>query len=178
MRLHTLKSTLAALACLGMLAGPLLADDPDRLLSLPDAGRPLIHDVALDANTSLHGVVRDVNGKLQPNTEVSLWRGAVIVQRARTDQFGRFAFRGLRGSTYRIGTAATSVTCRAWTAATAPPGAQTTILLLSNTDSVRGQRPLSEAFIFNPLLMGALIAAAIAIPIALYNSDEDLPAGS
>ena len=105
MRLHTLKLTLAALACLGMLAGPLLADNPDRLLSLPDAGRPLIHDVALDANKSLHGVVRDVNGKLQPNTDVSLWRGAVIVQRARTDQFGRFAFRGLRGSTYRIGTA-------------------------------------------------------------------------
>ena len=178
MRLHTLKSTLAALACFGMLAGPLMADDPHRILSPQDKGRPLIHDVALDANRSLHGEVRDVDGKVQPNTDVSLWLGAVMVQRARTDRFGHFVFRGLRGGAYQIRTAATSFTCRAWTAATAPPRAQTTILLLSNTGSVRGQQPLNEAFAFNPFLMGALIAAAIAIPIVLHNSDQDLPEGS
>ena len=178
MRLRALKLTLTALACWGILAGPLMADDPLRGLSPRNTGRPVIHDVALDANTSLHGEVRDVDGKLQPNTDVSLWLRAVIVQRARTDRFGRFAFRGLRGGTYQIRTAATSVTCRAWRAATAPPRAQTTILLLVNTGAVRGQQPLQEAFVFNPFLMGALIAAAIAIPIALHNSDDDLPEGS
>ena len=178
MRLRTLKSTLAALACLGMLAGPLMAADPDRSLSPPAAGRPRIHDIALDADRSLHGEVRDVDGKLQPDADVSLWLGTVLVQRVRTGRWGRFAFRGLRGGSYEIRTSATRVTCRAWTAATAPPRAPTTILLLSNTGSVRGQQPLAEAFVFNPFLMGALIAAAIAIPIALHNSDQDLPEGS
>lgn len=178
MRLRTLKSTLAALACLGMLAGPLMADDPLRVLSPRDTGRPAIHDIALGANNSLHGVVRDSDGKLQPKMDVSIWHGPVMVQQARTDSVGRFSFHGLRGSIYQIRTAATTVTCRAWTAATAPPKAQSTILLLSNTDSVRGQRPLGDAFVFNPFLMGALIAAAIAIPIALHNSNDDLPDGS
>ena len=36
------------------------------------------------------GVVRDVDGKLQPKMDVSIWHGPVMVQQGRTDNVGRF----------------------------------------------------------------------------------------
>jgi hypothetical protein len=42
----------------------------------------------------------------------------------------------------------------------------------------RGQRPFSDLFFADPLLVGLVVAAAIAIPIAVSSSRNDRPAGS
>jgi hypothetical protein len=36
--------------------------------------------------------------------------------------------------------------------------------------AVRGQGPLSELLTYDPVLVGIIIAAAIAIPVAVHNS--------
>jgi hypothetical protein len=42
---------------------------------------------------------------------------------------------------------------------------------------VRGQQPLS-ALLMNPLVIGAVIAAAVAIPLAVHHNHHESPSGS
>ncbi len=176
MRLRKTRITLAALSCLGMLSGPVPAIELEFDAS-PGLFPATILDVKLDERNALHGEVRDAAGTIESNTEVQLRLDGVSLQRTHTNRWGRFVFPGLKGGMYQILTPATSITCRVWTANAAPPKAQAAILVASNTGLSRGQQPISEAFVFNPFLMGALIAAAIAIPIAIHNAD-DRPPGS
>jgi hypothetical protein len=45
-------------------------------------------------------------------------------------------------------------------------------MMVSSPQLVRGQQPISAVF-SNPLLIGLIIAAAIAIPVAIHNSQDD-----
>jgi hypothetical protein len=160
-----------------MFVSPLTAEQP---IPVPPAKqRPLVLDVGLDANRALRGEVRDAQGQAQANTDVVLWKKDVIVQRTRSDGKGRFRFRDLKGGHYQIATPDSKVACRAWTAGHAPPSARKSLLIVANVYSARGQQPINEVFCFNPFLMGTIIAAAIAIPIAVHNSgDGQLQDGS
>jgi hypothetical protein len=62
--------------------------------------------------------------------------------------------------------------CRCWAAGTAPPAAQGEVLLVPIGLVERGQRPIGE-ILANPILIGLIIAAAIALPIAVHNSKDD-----
>lgn len=136
-------------------------------------------DVTLDDGGSVRGEIRDAQGQLKPGTAVALWRGQNEVQRVRADQHGAFRFVGLTGGMYRITTPDTTVHCRFWTAGHAPPASRQGLLIVTNEYSERGQQPINEVFCFNPFLMGTIIAAAIAIPIAVHESgDDDLSDGS
>jgi hypothetical protein len=138
-----------------------------------------IPDVALDSANSLHGEVRDEQGQPQVDTDVLLWQEAAAVKRTRTDRQGHFVFPHLTGGAYRILTPTASTACRAWTLQAAPPQARRRLLLVSDAGLARGQQPMNEMFIFNPLVMASVIAAAIAIPIAIHNSNnDDRPPGS
>jgi hypothetical protein len=70
-----------------------------------------------------------------------------------------------------------SVTCRAWTHAAAPPAATDQLTVVDGPPLIRGQQPFSAVFT-NPLFIGLVIAAAIAIPIAVHNAQHDHPSGS
>lgn len=172
-----LRSTLSALVCVQVLVSPLMAQQP--IPALPGPGQPLVLDVGLDANRGLRGEVRDAQGQSQANTDVVLWQKDLMVQRTRSDSQGRFRFRDLKGGHYQIATRDSKVACRAWTAGHAPPSARESLLIVANVYSARGQQPINEVFCFNPFLMGTIIAAAIAIPIAIHDSgDGQLPDGS
>jgi len=51
------------------------------------------------------------------------------------------------------------------------------LTVVADQQVVRGQQPFSAIFT-NTLFIGLVIAAAIAIPIAVHNSQDDQPSGS
>jgi hypothetical protein len=63
---------------------------------------------------------------------------------------------------------------RVWTVNTAPPVAQPGAMVVAGQDLVRGQAssPVLR-FFTNPWVLAGLVGAAIAIPIALSNDDDD-----
>ena len=59
---------------------------------------------------------------------------------------------------------------------TAPPAANDRLLLVTESNVTRGQQPINR--LVDPLLLGVIIAGAVAIPIAVRNSNNDRPSGS
>ena len=116
--------------------------------------------------------MRNAQGQLQLDTDVVLWQGNQMLQRTRTNERGQFRFTRLRGGMYRIATPDITLACRAWTAKLAPPSARQSLLVVANMYSARGQQPINEVFCFNPFLMGTIVAAAIAIPIAVHDDGD------
>jgi hypothetical protein len=103
------------------------------------------------------------------------WQGrcwTATAERVATSEDGRFLFAGLSGGTYVVALRSQSTACRCWAPHTAPPAAGQQLLLIDQGDLARGQRPFGE-MITNPFVIGGLIVAALAIPIAIHNSDKD-----
>jgi hypothetical protein len=95
-----------------------------------------------------------------------------------TDADGRFAVGNLRGGTYCLQVSEGTSVCRVWTSGAAPPSAARRILVVNDRLIQRGQRPIRELFISDPILVATLVTAAIAIPIAVHKSRDDTPPGS
>jgi len=128
-------------------------------------------DIALGVDGVLKGHFesdrpQSVDGKLiAPN-------GKII--RFRTDAAGSFEVAGVGGGAYRLVVGKQDTSLRLWKHGTAPPTAQPILDLRDGNPVHRGQQPLS---CFLPsgetILIGLLLAAAIAIPIAVHNSGDD-----
>ena len=144
----------------------------------PAAARVAVLDVALDADGVLSGVVQNAQGQPEPNTVVVIGHEQGKLAQTTTDAEGRFAFQGVRGGTYRLATGTGGIVCRVWTAEAAPPVANDGAMIVTNEALARGQYPISELFLSDPILIGLIIAAAIAIPVAIHNSKSDKPSGS
>jgi hypothetical protein len=137
-------------------------------------------DVRLDGQHRLNGLVVDGQGKPQVATKVELQRtdrkeglSAVV-----TDAKGRFAFASVKAGTYRLQTTEGVCLCRLWTRQGAPPSAASSLLIVNDARIERGQRPIGELFRSDPFLMAAVVAAAIAIPIAVHKAQDESPTGS
>lgn len=146
--------------------------------------RRVVSDVALDSNGVLQGQVVDAQGNPIAAAPVWLLGGGPQAIEARTDNAGRFAYRGLKNGVYRVGTSEDVRMCRVWAAPAAPPSSTRGVMLVGDQAAVRGQHgppPLlngfvkrSKAFFAHPVGMVA-IGAAIATPIAIVASDDDDP---
>ena len=140
-------------------------------------------DVALAAGGILQGYVVDAQGVPAIGIQVKLSDANGNVYSTTSDLKGRFGYRGLAGSAYQLETSLGVVDCRAWTADTAPPQSASTLLLVHDDSLVRGQwsappavngtaSRLKRAFT-NPFFVATVVGAAIAIPVAIHNSDDD-----
>ena len=177
MRLRWLRSALILLACFGLLASPVVAAEP--IVRPAPSSQKLIMDLVLAEGDVLRGEVWNSSGHAQIATDVVLWKDADLIGRTLTDADGKFRFEGLPTGLYRIATPDATIACRVWSERVAPPNARQSLLIVTNMYSARGQQPINEVFCFNPFLMGTIIAAAIAIPIAVHNSgDGQLADGS
>lgn len=145
--------------------------------SVAEAQETPIRDIELGADGELGGQLLDAQGQPQVGQQVVLAGadGAVISQTT-TDEQGNFLFTGVRSGLYLVQTADSLEVCRCWVANTAPPVAEREVLLVAGQVN-RGQRPFYHV-LANPLVIGVLIAAAIAIPIAVHNARQDRPSGS
>jgi hypothetical protein len=83
---------------------------------------------------------------------------------AHTNDQGVFEFAQVKAGVYQLGTEQGMATVRAWAPNTAPPNARPGALLVhGNPEVLRGQL----GGIGGPILLGVLVATAIALPLAL-----------
>jgi len=171
------KSGAVILACLGMLLPSSLLqaagrDTGSRQDDSTSPRDPAVIDVALDDGGALDGQVVDVRGNPVVQTSVSIYQLDREVACAATDRSGHFRVSGLRGGMYRLATGKTVRTYRFWAPGTAPPSVRSGTLVVPNEEQVLGQGPTGFFhFLRNPWFVGAVVAAAIVLPIALHDSD-------
>lgn len=135
-----------------------------------------VRDVALGPGGTLRGTVYNTEGQRQSHQSVILTCGARPLARATSDDQGEFTFRGLRGGVYGLSVSGASQVYRVWTAQAAPPKAIPQVALVTGGLVQRGQRPFYELFVCDPVVLGVILAAAIAIPVAVNNSRSHRPA--
>ena len=174
--LRMVRAVTVSLACLTWLL-PL----PVVRASQPAGGRATaaagVVDVRLDEQGAVRGTLIDEAGQPLAARPVVLQQANGTVRTAETDAAGGFVLRGVSGGVHRLMVADRCVTCRVWTTAAAPPGANDLLTVVAGPPLIRGQQPFSAVFT-NPLFIGLIVAAAIAIPIAVHNAQNDHPAGS
>ncbi|QDU57414.1 carboxypeptidase-like regulatory domain-containing protein [Aeoliella mucimassa] len=140
-------------------------------------------DVALSEGGVLQGYVVDAQGVPAMGIEVKLTAPDGQMVSTISDHKGRFGYRGLAGAAYQLETENGVVACRAWTAEAAPPRAATSLLVVHDDTLVRGQWSappmvnhttgrLKRAFT-NPFFVATVVGAAIAIPVAIHNANDD-----
>ena len=112
------------------------------------------------------------------DAEVTISQAGKVVGRAKTDALGQFGSGTLRGGVYQVAAGDGVTTLRVWEASAAPPSARAVALVVGSSTVVRGQRSLGSMMCTDALILGAIIAAAIAIPIAISNSDNTSPPSS
>jgi hypothetical protein len=162
------QHALAFLALVGVLMPqPLLAVDSTASSA---ASAAKIRDVALDASGTLHGQVLDSRGAVAEGLVLHVLQGGQEVAAAQTDHEGRFQVDGLRGGVYQLATQQSATSYRVWNQRGAPPAAQPTALIIVGQDVVRGQGAFDV--LTNPWVLGGIVAAAIAIPLALDGDDD------
>jgi len=124
-------------------------------------------DVALRADGTLHGEVRNSQGTTQPHVQVAVGKldqHSVVVS---TDAQGRFSIDGLSGGIYQVRTASGGAAYRVWAPHTAPPSASQGVVIIEPTTIVVGQNARNWGAIASPWVMGLIAGAAIAIPLVL-----------
>ena len=148
-------------------------------------------DVELTADGTLIGQVINTEGKLRPGTEVVLKQAGVDIAQTTSDAQGNFRFPALRGGAYQIVAGGRWSYVRAWVSQTAPPSSRSQAVVVAG-NVIRGQgctvdsctgtcggtcaaagRGGPMGFLLHPLVIGAAVAAAIAIPLAVSNNDKD-----
>ena len=130
-----------------------------------------ITDVALGQGGLLKGQVVSSTGAPQADAQVRFIQNGKQVAVTITDSEGYFAVKGLSGGVYQVATGENVMIYRVWAANTAPPIAQHDILLVAGENVVRGQGGILYG-LSNPWVIGAGVAAAIAIPVALANDKK------
>jgi hypothetical protein len=135
--------------------------------------------VALGPGGLLSGRVLDAHGGPAANVPVSLqtFQNQEVASVV-SDAHGHFAIQGVHGGIYQLVTSQGPRVYRLWAPGTAPPSAQQGATLMINGDTIRGAAPGGgfKAFITNPWVIGAAVATAIAVPIAVANSHHSSPA--
>jgi len=139
-------------------------------------------DVSLSAEGFLAGQVVDAQGQPMRAAEVRLHdaHGKVII--AKTNSRGQFAYRDVPRGVYHLQSGDHVRVTRVWPRTVAPPSAQRSVLLVGQSDAIRGQYcppskmntfvQHSKRILTNPLAVAGIVATAVAIPVAVHNSDD------
>lgn len=141
----------------------------------PAAAAVAIYDVALRPGGILQGQVVDPQGAPAAATRVVLAQEGKPQAATQTDAQGHFSFPGLKGGVYQLATAQGGGMYRLWTPGAAPPAAHADALVVSGDAVVRGAMGNGGiiSFLANPWVLGAMVAAAIAIPLALDHNNNN-----
>lgn len=131
---------------------------------------PTSRDITLSAGGRLDGVLLDRQGMPLVGMPVMLTQNDREVASVKTDESGRFAITGLRGGQYNLATLDAVTPCRLWSEAAAPPHAKPALQVYGG-DLARGQMFRARNFFTSPVVIGAGIGTAIAVPLALHNRE-------
>jgi hypothetical protein len=173
--MRAMKAAVVTLACFATIL-------PWQHVGAAQSGRPAspgksaVGDVRLGADGTLRGKLVDLSARPLADQTVVLYQAGRTVAQTKTDARGEFAFQKLGSGVYSVAVGEAAVTCRFWAAKAAPPAAAEQLVMAANTTVVRGQQPIGNV-LSNPLVLGLIIAAAIAIPVAA-RGDKEKPDGS
>jgi len=158
---------------------------PSATWAAESAAKPAVVDVALRDGGVLVGQVVNPQGAAMEGAPVTLRYQNENVVTTKTGKEGYFAVKGVRGGTHEIVTTSGHGIYRLWAAGTAPPAAQPGALVVAGQDVTLGQQcpPDGNAgtasglkrFLTNPLVIGGVVATAIAVPIAVSNNHHHSP---
>ena len=187
--MRQIRGMMAALSLFGMIvAGPLQAGQATTS-SLANAPKQCIADAALvDGCVRAQILLRD--GFPVENARLTILSNGRPLAEATTGADGRCQFSDLTGGVYQFTFLNQSKSVRLWTSSAAPPHAVTELLLVGDQTVARGQcdcegpcdggcgavdgpDPFVGIFGSEPIMIGMLVAAAVAIPIAVHNSQSD-----
>jgi len=133
-----------------------------------------IVDVAMVSPGTVLGQVLDSQGAMVPKTRVSFRSTTGEIASTMTDEQGQFTQAGLaQGGVYEVAAAEGRGLYRVWQPGTAPPAAQPRALIIARGRLVRGQSGTPFWSLTNPLLVGGLVGAAVAIPVAIHNANNN-----
>jgi len=143
----------------------------------PQTGQgPVVTDVRLHESGALIGQVVTPENRPVPGVQVVLQTAGRQLAVGQSDNNGYFAFNGLQNGVYQLVTPKGHAVYRVWTHVTAPPSAQLGALVVEGDSTVRGNYPgYARGFrnlMANPWIVAAIIAAAVAIPVAIHNSKD------
>ena len=179
---------LTTLATLGVIVAPMYGGEPP--VAMTHTSESLL-DVALDPTGDLQARLLNTASDPLAGRRVEVVKNGQVIAHAETDELGRLTIPGLTGGVYQLRTANTTCVFRVWTNTAAPPSAVTNVAMTETGIVVRGQgacdcgsctsctgtAPVGFAPA-EPIMIAALLAAAIAVPIAVHNSGSDSPSGS
>jgi len=136
-------------------------------------------DIALRNGGELVGQIFTSAGIPQAGANISVIQHGKRVALVATNKQGVFAVPNLQGGVYQIATPNHRGVYRLWAPRTAPPAAHEGLMIVSGNQVVRGQgSPFSKVtgwITRHPIMTAGIVAAAIAIPIAVTDNDDDLP---
>jgi hypothetical protein len=140
---HIFKSTVAALACTGILIpGGLVqaAEAPAKAAAKKPAS--IVRDLSLTADGLLQGQVSNAKKAASTGAVVSIRQTTdrKEVHRSKTDDKGRFEVRGLKPGVYYIVAGTGHGLYRVWASKMAPPKALKAAKIISDTTLIRGQQ--------------------------------------
>ncbi|MBN1854824.1 MAG: carboxypeptidase regulatory-like domain-containing protein [Pirellulales bacterium] len=177
--LKTLGPYAVGLALLGI-CFPMMSVAGD--IHAPIQSNGAIADIALGPDGLLIGRIVNAQGQPMSNIPVSIRQINQEVARTTTDENGTYVIRDLQGGVYHVVAGNGTRICRLWASQTAPPSALKGLLVVSNPEVILAQYqtgPLGTFFenakytLTNPLIIGGIVAAAVAIPVAIHNSNDD-----
>ncbi len=136
--------------------------------------KPVIADVQLQEGGVLLGQVVTPQNTAVAATDVVLLSGKKQLAVGKTDKQGYFAFSRLPRGVYQVAAAKGYGAYRVWTPKTAPPSARKGALIVAGTNTVRGQNGIASFrnFLANPIVIAGIVATAIAVPVAIHNSNR------
>lgn len=181
---RTLRQGLVWMALVGMclpvpMAAAGIADTPAAPAAEVSAAT---YDIELAQDGLLTGRLVDAEMRPLAAADVAISTNGRVVANTVTDDRGVFAVAGLRSGFHQIAAGDAVRNCRFWAVGTAPPRATQGMQIVADDSVVRGQwgpptmtnRFIRNAKVWatNPFVVGGIVAAAVAIPVALNNDDE------
>jgi hypothetical protein len=171
-----------ALTCVGLSSAPFAHAENIRAHSL---------DIALSQGGMLSGQVVNAEGQPLAGEAVVVKSGGKEIARCQSGKDGSFRIANLKGGSVEVAAVRVAGNCRLWAPGTAPPAAQTGLLVVAEGDVVRGQHMgrnvpgrsnrggvrghgggLLGLMIDHPLVTAGAVGAAIAIPLAVSNDES------
>jgi len=178
LRKNCKKSTIASLICALGLAGAMVACADGTTNQSPISSKPQqvrIPDVSLSREGIFSGKVVNAQGRPIAKAEITFRQSSKVITKVSTHEQGDFYVAGLPPGVYQLFVSPNrAVTVRVWDGQTAPPSARSELLVVDDL-TVRGQRRIGELLpLESTVVVGGMVAAAIAIPIAVANSNDDV----
>ena len=159
--LKSVNTFAVMLACAGLIVGQTV-----------QAASPIIRDVALQPGGVLNGQVLNDQAIAQAQAKIAVVHKGKPLTVTETDKDGRFVLTGLEPGVYELHLAEGGGAYRAWAPRTAPPVAEQSVLLVQDGRTVRGNHhPGAFGWLANPWVLAAIVAVAIAVPLALDDDD-------